>query len=570
MKIALLFVLFYSTFLLANPVPKLDPNKFTVCSMTMNSTDEREIYKKKMNPKDFNPMVELTTLGANDGFKNPQSWLAKACESGIQCDQLIISGHFAGSFFGDADDSIFLDLGDMERASCTQSCNGIFKNPKEVFLFGCNTLAGPGLKTRTPEEYLKVLREHHFEESYAESIVASSYGTLGESNKLRMQNVFGDNKRIYGFNSIAPSGKTVTPFWNSYLGKSDPSAHLTDVFNKDSVQMTNYLNPTLISSMKGTAFESCSGIPDNDTVKKNECLLRDPKASKKQKLFAIQNLLMEKDYNKFIPLINESIQEFSLSKNLTPEEKAILSDLSHNKVIREQLLGYAKDLKMLEPSVQCYRFLRDLGMITADEFAKGLKQKTDIYLAKPMSEIDQEIVCGDNINFSNNGDKVYSNSTGVNINNANYHSANGLYGLNCLGLINSKDVYSNIVNAYNQNDAVETKLARVNVLNNPQNYNDSKVVSYFVEAVKIETDDDERSKHVEFLSHTKLTPDSDGVMTTTLKSVNAPTDAKFMALNFYDRNKPLSIETKSHLKEVLQAKNLDPSIKTRITRLISE
>src|SRR5690349_2401015 len=75
----------------------------TVCTATLNSADEKELFQKKLNKSDFR-FVELTDYntpgaGAND-------WFERACESGLQCDVLIVSGHFGGSFFGSSASSL--------------------------------------------------------------------------------------------------------------------------------------------------------------------------------------------------------------------------------------------------------------------------------------------------------------------------------------------------------------------------------------------------------------------------------------------------------------------------------
>lgn len=96
LKYLSLFILSFSAFA-QDSSPKLDPNKYTICAITINSDDEKKVFQNytSKHPAKFNPVVELTTLG------DQSNWFKKACESGIKCDQLIISGHFAGSFFSE-------------------------------------------------------------------------------------------------------------------------------------------------------------------------------------------------------------------------------------------------------------------------------------------------------------------------------------------------------------------------------------------------------------------------------------------------------------------------------------
>ena len=39
----------------------------------------------------------------------------------------------------------------MERASCSDSCPGLFSQLKEVYLFGCNTLNAEAIKSMSSE-----------------------------------------------------------------------------------------------------------------------------------------------------------------------------------------------------------------------------------------------------------------------------------------------------------------------------------------------------------------------------------------------------------------------------------
>ena len=116
--------------------------KRTVCTITVNSSDEKEMFRQRL-PEDQYQFVELVERGRPD-------WLASACRQGVQCDMLVISGHFDGSteFYSDqVAASEFLPVAEMERASCSDSCPGLFSQLKEVYLFGCNTLNADALKS---------------------------------------------------------------------------------------------------------------------------------------------------------------------------------------------------------------------------------------------------------------------------------------------------------------------------------------------------------------------------------------------------------------------------------------
>jgi hypothetical protein len=129
--------------------------KSKVCTITVNSADEKDAFRRYLS-KDRFEFVELVEPGNSD-------WLASACQRGIQCDVLIISGHFGGALvaateFYPAEPGVtaFLPVELMERASCSESCPGLFAHLKEVYLFGCETLS-PSASQATADEIVRTL-----------------------------------------------------------------------------------------------------------------------------------------------------------------------------------------------------------------------------------------------------------------------------------------------------------------------------------------------------------------------------------------------------------------------------
>jgi hypothetical protein len=86
--------------------------KKTFCSMTLNSADETALFKKFLSPDEWN-FVELAP--DQTAPENP-NWLKQACARKVTCDILVISGHFAGMFFGSSRSKLSMDQ--LETASC--------------------------------------------------------------------------------------------------------------------------------------------------------------------------------------------------------------------------------------------------------------------------------------------------------------------------------------------------------------------------------------------------------------------------------------------------------------------
>src|SRR5262245_60848529 len=164
----------------------------TVCTITVNSPDEKEVLRRGLPADEFR-FVELVERGRPD-------WLASACRAGIHCDVLVISGHFDGGteFYTDRlDQREFLPVDELEGVSCSDSCPGLFSRLKEVYLFGCNTL-NPDELTSASADVARRLVRSGYSPGDAERISRLLGERYRESNRDRMRQVFKDVPVIYG------------------------------------------------------------------------------------------------------------------------------------------------------------------------------------------------------------------------------------------------------------------------------------------------------------------------------------------------------------------------------------
>src|SRR5438552_15934131 len=159
-------------------------DKKTVCTITVNSPNEKEVFRRNLSQDDFQ-FVELVERGRPD-------WLESACRQDVQCDVLLISGHFDGGteFYSDRlDAKEFLPVDELERVSCSDSCPGLFSHLKEVYLFGCNTLNAEALTSASAEIARSLVRSGH-SQTDAERLSRLLNERHAESNRDRMRHIF--------------------------------------------------------------------------------------------------------------------------------------------------------------------------------------------------------------------------------------------------------------------------------------------------------------------------------------------------------------------------------------------
>lgn len=217
--------------------------KRTVCTVTVNSSDEREAFRRNL-PADKFDFVELVEHGRAD-------WLRSACERKVRCDILVVSGHFAGSEFYSGDPSIEETLGvdEMERASCG-ACPDLFSHLKAVYLFGCDSLKADAPKSAAPE-IVRGLMDEGEPRAAAEREARALSEREGEDARDRMRRIFAGVPVIYGFASLAPYGRTAGPLLQRYFdaapadeaGSGQVSERLLALFGPSSMVATRGLLP---------------------------------------------------------------------------------------------------------------------------------------------------------------------------------------------------------------------------------------------------------------------------------------------------------------------------------------
>ena len=262
--------------------------RYQVCSITINSADEIEVFKQFLPSSDFH-FVELLPSKFNEAQDHSSHWFEEACETGVQCDMLVVSCHFGGICFGKSGYALPTEL--LEEKACKNECKGILSNVKEIFLLGCNTLAPKEKSSRTDEEYLDVLLDYNMAIEDAERVVAIRHTPIGTSFRPRMNFAFSGSDVIYGFYELSPFGKHSRQPLRNYF-QSINSHFGSYARYLESGQHKRRRNHELFDSFGGTLDQVHVSLlePKQEKFFHNKCLLYDEGERFAPRIQALQDI----------------------------------------------------------------------------------------------------------------------------------------------------------------------------------------------------------------------------------------------------------------------------------------
>ena len=117
-------------------------DKKTVCTITVNSADEKEAFRRTCRRTSIGSSSWSSAAGPTGSSRRAARASAATCWSSPATTTAATS-----SSPNSVEAREFLPVDEMERVSCSDSCPGLFSQLKEVYLFGCNTL-NPGGATQ--------------------------------------------------------------------------------------------------------------------------------------------------------------------------------------------------------------------------------------------------------------------------------------------------------------------------------------------------------------------------------------------------------------------------------------
>jgi len=381
--------------------PKLRAAPFRVCAFAFQSPDELTAIQSHLPAKDFD-FIDLTPAAAESAESMPPAssagsasttettpgWLLDTCRPELRCDIVIYSGEFAGGFFGKY--GISLNVQEMEEASCQSRCQGLFHEPREVFLLACNTLATKAADERTPEQYFYILRAHGFSRADAERVVDLRYGPLGPSFRESLRRIFMGVPRIYGFSSVAPCGEATAPRLHQYFQRQGDYARYLERAARDRSP-----NQALLASFEGTSLVQIAGLTPLETATADRaavCSLYDDTRTVVERLRIVHQLFSRPDFLSFVPTVEVFLSRHPPGQ-LLGDERRLLRDIQVLEAPRRQMLELMYRLNVSALKMQMAHLAVQLAWIAPDEFHRLAVEGATQLLAEPLSTEVVDIGC---------------------------------------------------------------------------------------------------------------------------------------------------------------------------------
>lgn len=374
-------ILLFTVLLSQNALSRGAEDQLTICTITLNSKNEKETFKKHAPPD--TRFIELTSfspvpVNSDQPIEEADKveWFHRACLASqsknhpFKCNAIIVSGHFAEVFFGDRT-QLELDMDTMEKHSCMKDCENILRSPEEVFLFGCNTLSGKTRDQRTNEDYYNVLVDHYnYSGAFAERLVQSRYGKAFETNQLRMRSIFARVPHVYGFDSTSPKGPDIEASLDQFFkNKPDYYQSLANSAVQRMVQNLDFLNSfskqirpnmALKKALKRWSLTECSGIfpgEPEDQDRNYFCQMVNDNIPIANRL-RIMNAAISKNLFRFYNIVDQFLEAYP-PETFDAESMQAFQEVKGNLAAKRQYLEVLRDKDL------------DVGFIKANLIALG-------------------------------------------------------------------------------------------------------------------------------------------------------------------------------------------------------
>lgn len=356
--------------------------KKTVCTITVNSADEKEAFRRALDPARYE-FVELVEHGRRD-------WLESACRKGVRCDMLVISGHYDGGneFFSDRIEAReYLPVDELERVSCSDSCPGLFARLREVYLFGCNTLDA-GANRFPSAEIGRSLVRAGFSHDDAVRMARAIAQRHAESSKDRMRLIFRDVPAIYGFSSVAPLGPVAGSILQGYFGANGTAG-----------VATGRVDAGLLRAFSAHALTVTSGIDEHDPLaahRRDVCRFADDRVTPADRVAFVHALLDRQaaEARMFLPRLERFAATLDEPTWSIPAMAAALREISADAAARMRYLDLARDADSPAVRARMIALAQTLGWLSAGDVRDELARMWGEQLASgAITPADVDLAC---------------------------------------------------------------------------------------------------------------------------------------------------------------------------------
>ena len=361
--------------------------KKTVCTITVNSSDEKEAFRRHL-PKDRFEFVELVERGRPD-------WLESARRKGIRCDVLVISGHYDGGdyaggneFFSEHVDSHeYLPVEEMERVACSASGDGLFSHVQAVYLFGCNTLNPEALRS-TPAEIARNLERTGHGSAEAERMARGWSARFADSSRDRMRHIFKGVPAIYGFSSVAPLGPVAATYLDRYFRAGGAQEVAS---GRASTRILDYFPGRSLTLTRG----STDADPDA-AFRRDVCRFVDDGMSMAAKVDFVHALL-DRDMAE-VRLFLDRLERFTASLKADdvehPDVASALANLADDDAARERFLAFERASDQPSLRVRMIDVAGRLNWLSTDaKRAELMRLVGDLYARASVTSADVDLAC---------------------------------------------------------------------------------------------------------------------------------------------------------------------------------
>jgi hypothetical protein len=353
----------------------------TVCTITVNSADEKNAFRRALGPGyDF---VELVEHGRHD-------WLESACRSKVRCDVLVISGHYDGGneFFSDRTEAReYLPVDELERASCSNTCGGVFSQLKEVYLFGCNTL-NPGANAVPTAEIGRSLMRAGMSRAEADRFTRTLAAAHGESSRDRMRLVFRNVPAIYGFSSVAPLGPVAASILRHHFEA-----------NGTSEVGSGRVSQRLLGQFSAHSLAVTSGLSDNEPLaahRRDVCEFADDQRSPERRIDFLHSLFERQmaEVRMFLPRLERFAAKLPPPAERSSATSDALDAIARDDKARDRYLEFARDADSSAIRARMIALAGRLGWLTpAGERDEIVRMFNDRLAANAVTPAEVDLAC---------------------------------------------------------------------------------------------------------------------------------------------------------------------------------